>query len=201
MAPPRAKEAVVTERVSVVVPAYNHEGFIEEALASVLGQTHPEVEIIVVDDGSRDATAERARAVARTCPERMQVVVQENAGAHDAINAGFARATGAWLTILNSDDAYAPGRLAALVSACRATGRGWGFTAVETTMEAGADPAGAQIVRDVQDTIGRWPTIGFAFLKNNVAVSTGNLFFARDLWRAAGPVAPLQYLHDWDYAL
>jgi glycosyltransferase involved in cell wall biosynthesis len=192
----------MTDLVSVIIPAYNHEAYIDEAVTSVLSQTYSNIEIIVVDDGSRDGTAERVRSLANVHPQKIRLLCQENAGAHEAINVGLAQSRGDWLTILNSDDSYAPRRLEKLLLACKKEQRNWGFSRLKLIRERGVPiDAGGQIVIDVQKTISHWPTIGFAFLQNNVAGSSGNLFFARKLWISVGRFAPLQYLHDWNYAL
>ena len=103
-----------TPRISVVVPAFNHERFIGEALESVRRQTFEDFEAVIVDDGSTDGTAEIAQAVARKDP-RFRVHRQANAGSHAAINRAIALAQGDWIAILNSDDRFAPGRLARLL--------------------------------------------------------------------------------------
>src|SRR5262249_15626438 len=106
--PPREALALSPVRVaglaSVILPAYNHAAYIEEAVRSVLAQTWPDVELIVVDDGSTDGTLERARELAAQYPQRMRVIAQANQGAHVAINRGLAEARGDYLAILNSDD-------------------------------------------------------------------------------------------------
>jgi glycosyltransferase involved in cell wall biosynthesis len=96
--------------VSVVIPAYNRAATVAEAVASVLAQTVPPHEIIVVDDGSTDATPEVLAAFG----DRIIVVRQPNAGVSAARNAGVARATGDWLAFLDSDDLWLPDRLATL---------------------------------------------------------------------------------------
>lgn len=105
-----------TGRVSVVIPLYNHARYIAEAVASVLDQGELLRELIVIDDGSRDASAEVMAGLAAG-DARIRFLTQENRGAHATINRGLALATGEFVTILNSDDAYLPGRFAALVRA------------------------------------------------------------------------------------
>jgi glycosyltransferase involved in cell wall biosynthesis len=94
------------ELVSVVMPAYDEEAFIAEALASVLAQTHRRLEIVVVDDGSRDRTAEIAAA------HGARVLRQPHQGAAAARNAGLQASHGAYWAIFDADDVMAPERLA-----------------------------------------------------------------------------------------
>jgi glycosyltransferase involved in cell wall biosynthesis len=92
--------------VSVVMPAFDEQAFIAEALESVLAQTYAPVEVIVVDDGSADRTGEIARACGA------QVVRQEHRGEAAARNAGLAVARGAYWTVFDADDVMPRERLA-----------------------------------------------------------------------------------------
>src|SRR3954451_4497775 len=89
--------------VSVVIPAFNSERFIGEALASVSAQTYAPVETIVVDDGSSDDTAEVARAHAG-----ISLIEQENSGPSAARNRGFAASRGEFVAFHDSDDLMTP---------------------------------------------------------------------------------------------
>ncbi|MCA8959358.1 MAG: glycosyltransferase family 2 protein [Planctomycetes bacterium] len=87
-------------RVSAVIPAYDRERTITRAIDSVLEQSEPPVELIVVDDGSTDATLERIRAYGG----RVRPIAQANAGAGAARNHGVREASGEWIAFLDSDD-------------------------------------------------------------------------------------------------
>jgi glycosyltransferase involved in cell wall biosynthesis len=96
--------------VSVVIPAWNRAHVIAEAVDSALGQSLPPAEVIVVDDGSTDGTAD----VLARYGDRIVVVRQANAGVSAARNAGVALARGDWVAFLDSDDVWTPERLALL---------------------------------------------------------------------------------------
>lgn len=96
-----------TYRISVVIPAYNAGRRLARALDSVLAQTCRADEIIVVDDGSADNTAE----VARGYTGRVQFIQQANAGASVARNTGITAATGDWIAFLDADDEWLPDKL------------------------------------------------------------------------------------------
>ncbi len=98
---------------SVVIAAYNAAGTVGQAIRSVLAQTVDDFEIVVVDDGSTDATEELLSGLAAG-DGRVRVTRQENAGPSAARNAALERARGAYLTILDSDDVLAPGYLEAV---------------------------------------------------------------------------------------
>ncbi|MDZ8050726.1 MAG: glycosyltransferase family 2 protein [Aulosira sp. ZfuVER01] len=100
-------------KVSVIVPAYNTEAYIARAIESVLQQTMSDLEVIVVDDASTDRTVEIARSFT---DKRLKVLVNEqNLGASGARNRALREAQGEWVAVLDSDDWYAPERLAKLV--------------------------------------------------------------------------------------
>lgn len=105
--------------VSVLVPAYNAGATLAETLQSVQGQTHADIEVIVIDDGSSDDTARLAADfVARD--DRFRLVLQENAGVAAARNTALAMARGDWIAPLDADDIWHPGKLARQVSCLRA---------------------------------------------------------------------------------
>lgn len=93
--------------ISVVIPAYNCEKHIKRALDSVLAQTRRPDEIIVVDDGSTDRTAE----IADSFGSKIKLIKQENAGASVARNTGIQAATGQWIAFLDADDEWLPEKL------------------------------------------------------------------------------------------
>jgi glycosyltransferase involved in cell wall biosynthesis len=98
-------------RISVVIPAFNAAFTLDETLRGARSQTCSEIEIIVVDDGSTDATAEIAQAHAAR-DGRMRVHVQENSGVAAARNTGAAMAKADWVAFLDADDLWAPTKLA-----------------------------------------------------------------------------------------
>lgn len=99
-------------RISVIVPVYNHAQYLAESLRSVLDQSFPVHETIVVDDGSRDGSAEVARAF-----PGVQVLEQANGGISAARNAGFKVASGDLLAFQDADDIWHLDKLKSQVAA------------------------------------------------------------------------------------
>jgi glycosyltransferase involved in cell wall biosynthesis len=97
--------------VSVVVPTHNRAGIVGAAIESVLAQTHQNVEVIVVDDGSTDDT----RSVVERYGPRVRYLYQPNGGVSSARNFGFANARGEFIALLDSDDEFLPWKLEAQV--------------------------------------------------------------------------------------
>lgn len=93
--------------ISIVIPVYNAAPYIERSLGSVLAQTYRELEIIVVDDGSTDATPEILRRFASS-DDRIKVITKENGGSSSARNAGLKQATGEYLGFIDADDYIEP---------------------------------------------------------------------------------------------
>jgi glycosyltransferase involved in cell wall biosynthesis len=104
--------------VSVIIPTYNRAVLLQEAIASVLAQSYAALELIVVDDGSTDATAASLRSV-----RPLRLVRQDHTGMPgQARNAGARVARGAYLAFLDSDDLWLPHKLAVQVAAAHAAG-------------------------------------------------------------------------------
>jgi glycosyltransferase involved in cell wall biosynthesis len=93
--------------VSCVVPVYNGERYLAEALDSILGQTHRPLQVLVADDGSTDGTA----AVAAAYGERVVLLRQANAGPAAARNLGLGAALGEYVAFLDADDLWDPRKL------------------------------------------------------------------------------------------
>src|SRR5215210_774807 len=98
--------------VSVVIPCYNQAHFLGEAIQSVLSQSYPHFEVVVVDDGSQDDNREVASGYARDDP-RVKLVSQQNSGLAEARNRGLAESVGEYVVFLDSDDCLLPGALEA----------------------------------------------------------------------------------------
>ncbi|MDW8322980.1 MAG: glycosyltransferase [Burkholderiales bacterium] len=105
------------DRVSVVMPCHNAAAYVAQAIESVLAQTWPQVELVVVDDGSTDASPQ----VMQRYAERIRIVHQANTGAAAARNRGIALASGRYLAFLDADDYWHPRFLERMVGALRAS--------------------------------------------------------------------------------
>ncbi|MBQ3553323.1 MAG: glycosyltransferase family 2 protein [Clostridia bacterium] len=88
--------------VSIIVPVYNVEKYLERCIKSVLSQTYPNIELILVDDGSKDSSPQICDSYADR--ENITVIHKENGGLSSARNAGIKRATGEYIFFLDSDD-------------------------------------------------------------------------------------------------
>ncbi|RFC63727.1 glycosyltransferase family 2 protein [Fulvimarina endophytica] len=199
-----------TRTVSVIVPSFGHQDFIQEALSSIYNQTYHDIEIVFIDDCSSDQTFERGAALLKSSDfvrrfKRIHVERNEtNMGAHATINKGIAVSRGDYIAIINSDDRYHADRLSRLIDGMTASSSEFGFSLVK--------PFSNESTQDFPDNIRmigvnqllaleRDPTVGFSLLRGNQAISTGNFVFTRRLYELVGPFLPLRYCHDWDFAL
>jgi glycosyltransferase involved in cell wall biosynthesis len=198
--------------VSIVVPSYNHADFVRGCLESVAAQSYRRLELCVIDDASRDGSVAaientlsapgfRARFEGRIRFECSEA----NQGAHRTINRGVSLTNGEFVGILNSDDRYAPGRVERMMEVKQSQHASLAFSAVRMIDLTGRDITDedwlSSCMSHSQRSVPAAPSVGFAALRSNVAVSTGNLLFRRSLFDAVGGFRPLKYCHDWDFLL
>ncbi len=192
--------------VSVVMPAYLHAPWVGEAMTSVFGQTRLPVELIVIDDGSGDATLERARQAMENAPIPVRLITRENRGVAATLNDGIALARGEFIQLLHPDDRLRPRRIEAMLGALLGSDAEWGFARVAPIDRSGqpcaraADARAAAVVA-LQDGIMMAPTPGLSMLRGNPAISGGNLMFRKRLWETLGGFRDYRYTRDWEFCL
>lgn len=173
--------------VSIVTPSFNQAQFLEATILSVLNQDHPNIEYIIVDGGSTDGSVDIIRRYA----DRLSWWISEkDQGQTDAINKGFAHATGEILAWINSDDTYEPGAVSAAVARLRAR------------PEVGLIYANTNFIDEKGRVIGRFPAAktDLQRLKQGyVHIPQQSAFFRADLWHKVGPLDPSFYFAmDYD---
>jgi glycosyltransferase involved in cell wall biosynthesis len=162
-------------RVSVIIPYYNQPAFLAEAVSSVEQQTYPNIEIIVVDDGS-------AVPADSILPQRsgVRIIRTENRGVSAARNLGFQNCSGDYLIFLDSDDRLAPGAVAAhLQELCERPDAGLSFGPTRSIDQSGAEIRPAHICRPRKDYFRM-------FLEGNPIGSPGAAMIPRTAFVAAG---------------
>jgi hypothetical protein len=203
----RAKTASLdTPLVTVVVPCRNDVAYVEAALRSLFRQTYRQVELIVIDDGSDDGSADVIRRCLDGSPFPHRFVERARRGATETVNEAAGMATGAFICLLNSDDFMHEDRLRRMAANIAGTGAQWGFSSTECVDAEGnyIDPLQNRYVYDLRCAVGdavAAPTIGFALMTQNIAASSGNLFVARDLFRALGGFHEYRHVPGWDFCL
>lgn len=124
-------------RVSVVMPAYNAAATLQQSMDSVLTQTHADVELLVVDDCSRDGTWALIEAAAAADPRVVPMRLPHNAGVAAARNAGIEAASGDCIAFLDSDDRWHPDKLQVQLASMRDAGTQLSYTTYLRVDEAG----------------------------------------------------------------
>ncbi|GGE99182.1 glycosyl transferase [Aliidongia dinghuensis] len=178
--------------VSVVIPSFNRRHCLPRAIASVVAQSHPALEIIVVDDGSTDGTAEWAAGFSCPVPFRFHPL-ERNMGAAAARNRGIDLAEGTYVAFLDSDDVWHPEKIARQLAALEASGPRYGaaYTGIASLTEAG-QPCGVSRATEAGD-------IRLALMNHNVVGSTSCALVRRDLLKAVGGFVPtLKSCQDWE---
>lgn len=184
-------------RISVVTPSFNQGQYISETIESVLSQDYPNLEYIVIDGGSTDSTLE----VIKEYADRISYFVSEkDQGQSDAINKGFAQATGEVFCWLNSDDQFAPDALWSMAIA---------FQTSRTDMVAGI----CEVYEDEELIHRHMTSCGDGKLPLNDILDLDNgwnagqffyqpeVFFTRELWDRAGGYVNEDYFYSMDYEL
>ncbi len=173
--------------VSIVTPSYNQARYLEETICSVLGQTYPHIEYLLIDGGSTDGSLE---VIQRYAPRLAYWVSERDHGQTEAINKGFARAKGDILAWLNSDDTYQPQAVAEAVAF------------LQEHPEAGMVYGDASLIDEGGQVIGRFPAAQTDYRRlrrGYVHIPQQAAFFRAALWRKVGPLDPTFYFAmDYD---
>lgn len=202
----RTPMAAPMPTVSVVLPAYMHEAYVGAAIASVFAQTKAPLELIVIDDGSRDGTVDCCRMALRDAPFPVRLVARENGGAAFTLNQGIELAQGEFIQLLDSDDRLPPHRIATIQAALLERDAEWGYTRVAFVDRSGL-PLGpsaharvAELMAE-QDAAMMSNTLGLAMLRTNSAICGGNLMFGKRLWQSLGGFRDYRFHYVWDFCL
>lgn len=125
------KEVKMEEKVSVIVPNYNCENFIEETVNSVINQTYKNWELLIVDDCSTDGSVEVIKKL-QAADGRIKLFINEkNSGAAASRNKALKEASGKWIAFLDSDDLWLPDKLEKQIAFMEENGYKFSYTAYE----------------------------------------------------------------------
>ncbi|MDE2387467.1 MAG: glycosyltransferase [Betaproteobacteria bacterium] len=187
--------------ISVVMPAYNHEAYVAEAIQSVLSQTLQNLELIIVNDGSTDDTG---KVILGFDDARIRYFHQSNRGAHHALNRGIALAQGDYIAIINSDDVYLNNRLEIMLDVLQCNNLDFvisDINLIDEHSEVINDSSHWWLTwhEDLKQKFQRTPSPVAALLAGNYAISSSNFFFRAPLVEKIGGFRPFRYILDYDY--
>lgn len=168
------------ELITVVMPCYNAAPYVEEAVASVLQQSYPRIELIVTDDGSTDGSTDILQRLAAAHPERIALTFQNRAGPYAARNRALAHASGNFIAFLDADDVWHPDALARMHAAlendlAEVAWCGWqaiGVAAIDPESRLPSAPdAHAAITHSFEH--GTWPLNGMLIRRRHIDALRG----------------------------
>jgi glycosyltransferase involved in cell wall biosynthesis len=193
-------------KISVVIPLYNHEQYISDCIHSILNQSYPPYELIIINDGSSDGSEKIVQSIK---DHRITYRYQPNQGAPRTLNQAIRLSQGQFVSILNSDDIYHPERFNEFI---RIFENNKSLKALFSDMEY-IDELGAFIKRKdgFADNYFRLKSDEISFkedddillhlLSGNFFATTSNLFCSRDVFSELGYFSQLQFTHDYDFFL
>jgi glycosyltransferase involved in cell wall biosynthesis len=174
-------------RVTIVTPSFNQATYLEATICSVLEQDYPQIEYFIMDGGSSDGSLE---IIQKYAGRLAGWVSEPDRGQTDAINKGFARASGEIIAWLNSDDTYRPGAVREAVQF------------LTDNPEVGMVYGDANFINSAGCTIGKFPAAqtNLRLLQRGyVHIPQQSAFFRADLWRKVAPLDPSFYFAmDYD---
>ncbi len=173
--------------VTIVTPSFNQARFLPATMESVLNQTYPKIEYIVIDGGSKDGSVE---LIEKNADRLAYWVSEPDKGQTEAINKGFVRANGEILAWLNSDDTYEPDAVAQAVEK------------LVQNPDIGLVYGEANFINEHGQQIGRFPAAQTDYerlRRGYVHIPQQAAFWRADLWRQVGPLdESLYFAMDYD---
>jgi glycosyltransferase involved in cell wall biosynthesis len=181
------------QKVSVVIPTYNYGRFISEAIESVLRQTYPIFEIVVVDDGSTDNTEE----IVAKFGDKVKYIKQKNGGVGLARNTGVRHSTGEFIAFLDADDIWLPHKIERQVQLLQKDGE-VGLVTVGMR-EFGKD---GKTITKYQTGQNGWCAENILLLGAGIAAPGSSLLIKRDVFERVGGYDEMKDMHpseDWEF--
>lgn len=195
--------------VSVVVPSYNYDKYIFECLESIAKQNYKNIELIIVDDCSKDQSLKVIEKFINKYKKmnrfhRIEFIKHfKNQGAHYTINEGIELATGKYIAVINADDLYEQNRFSSMIPYMENEKKQIAFSSIEIINDKSELAKGqeADNFRAIQKRIEETGEVWKALIIQNVAISTGNLIFTKQLYKNLKGFKEYKYIHDWDFIL
>lgn len=183
--------------VSVIVPSYGHRRFIEECLRSIVDQSYPAIEVLLIDDGSSDGTFEAGLACLRASRRPFLAVQKKNSGAIPNANAGVLLSLGNWICLLASDDFFYPDKIARQVAVAREQEADVVFGATEEISEAGVRLGRARLPENADDLA----RLRGEVLRRRLGLGYQGWLISRRMFAKVGLLEPAIYTEDFDFTV
>lgn len=157
--------------VSVIIPAYNAEKYIGQTLESVLAQDYDELEILVIDDCSKDGTLELVKKYSERYPQIRIIELAVNSGVAVARNTAIERATGRYIAFMDSDDLWESNKISSQIKLMRDNDATIAFTAIDMIDDDGNCVKGKRKIKTVVD---------YKVLLHNTVIPTSSVVIDRE---------------------
>lgn len=158
-------------KVSVIIPCYNAESHLNDTLQSVLDQTHEDIEIVCIDDGSTDKTSLVLKIFKKNNPNRVKIITQLNNGACSARNLGLKYSRGEFIQFLDADDKLLPNKIKnqiEIIKKCRCD--------IVIGSYKRINSSGKEIFSRVYSYENQMENLWDALIKSNLGITSSNLF-------------------------
>lgn len=156
--------------VSVIMPVYNAEKYISSALNSIFEQDYPNIEIVLVDDCSKDSSAKIIAELQRTHSEIVYFLQEKNMGAGAARNKALELAKGRYVAFLDSDDTWLAPKISRQLELMKSSGSPFSYTAIEMMDENGTTIKGKRSIKEECD---------YKYLLHNTIIATSSVVIDR----------------------
>lgn len=160
------------EIVSVITPVYNAEKYLQITVESAANQTYPNMEIVLVDDQSRDNSADIIKVLQKKYPNIVYHLQPKNMGAGVARNTALELAKGRYVAFLDADDIWKPEKTARQLELMKQKGSPFGYTAIEMIDETG------KLIKEKRKVN---ETCDYKFLLNNTMIATSTVIVDRKI--------------------
>jgi len=192
------------DMITVVIPAFNHEKFISQAIESVLSQSYQNFKIIIIDDFSTDSTPVICEKYSKTDKRINFIRNNKNLGAHNSINYGITLAESSYISILNSDDVFTNTKIEKSISIINNMDVDLVFGTVKF-IDAESNIIKKGITFDwykrALNFLSKTNDLLLSILNENFVVTTSNMVFKRELWEKNGGFKNLRYCHDLEFLM
>ncbi len=165
------KKKFIDSLVSVITPVYNAERFLKICVESALNQTYKDIEIVLVDDCSKDSSAEIIHTLCEQYPNIVYHLQEKNMGAGVARNTALELAKGQYVAFLDSDDMWKPDKISKQIDVMKKTGAPLCYTAIEMVDENGTLVKEKRKVKEICD---------YNYLLHNTVIPTSGLVVDRN---------------------
>jgi len=175
---------IKSPKISVVIPSFNKVNFIGKTIDSIINQNYPNLEVIIMDGGSRDGTLGIIKQYAGKYPEIVRYQSKKDRGQWDAINKGFRQAKGKILAYINADDEYLPGAFSEVEKTYRANIDAFWFAGRGRMIDGG----GRRIAKlpTVYKNVLLFLNLRFLLLTTNYLMQP-SVFITKVAWERFGP--------------